>query len=110
MKILFFLIFFTSICLCLSAQTINYEKGSQDLSLKDTNYIYIGVTNKFNIEKEKLGIIRTISDNNGISSSLYNTYVEVSPKHEGFFRLTLEAQERKYNVLFLPKRVPDLGL
>ena len=61
MKTLFFLILFINISLCLSAQTIKYEKGIRDLSLKDTNYIYIGVTNKFNIEKEKRGIIRITS-------------------------------------------------
>jgi hypothetical protein len=96
--------------LFVSAQTIKYENAARDFSFKDTNYIYIGVLNQFHIEKEKLGIIRITSDNNGISSRLYNTYFEVSPSHEGVFTLTMEAPEREYKVLFLAKRVPDPAL
>jgi hypothetical protein len=109
MKTLLLLIHFTGISLCLSAQTIKYENAARDFSFKDTNYIYIGVLNKFHLEKEKLGIIRITSENKGISSSLYNTYFEVSPKHEGVFTLNLEAKRKGYKVLFVAKRVAEPG-
>lgn len=110
MKTLLFLVSLMFICLCLSAQGIKYENTGRDLSFKDTNYIHIGVVNKFNLEKEKLGIIRITSGKKGITSSLYGTYFEVSPKYEGVFTLTMEAADREYKILFLAKRIPDPAL
>jgi len=109
MKKLLFLIQFSSISLCLYAQSHKNENIARDFSFKDTNYVYIGIVNKFNLERKKLEILRITSKSNGISSYLYDTYFEISPKHEGVFTVTLESQKKKYNILVVAKRVSIPG-
>jgi hypothetical protein len=105
MKILLFLLHFSGIVICLSAQSNKSENAVRELSFTDTNYIYIGIVNKFNLEKEKLGIVRITPSTAGISSNLYNTFFEIFPKHEGVFTVTLEAQKKRYSILFVAKKV-----
>lgn len=100
-----FLIQFSIIGLCLSAQSNKNLNSVRELLFKDTNYVYIGVNNKFSIERKKLVILRISTNSNGISSNLYDTYFEISPKHEGVFIVTLESSKKKYNILFVAKRI-----
>lgn len=110
MKTLFFLVQLLSISICLSAQKFENRNLVREFSLKDTNYIYIGVNNRYNLDKEKLGVIRINNGNPGISIKLDNTYLEVTPKYQGFFSAIMETSSKKYRVLFVAKRISPTNL
>ncbi len=104
-KILITLIFIIN-TLHVLAQNTRKENSNKVLKITDTNFIYVGIPNKFLLGKKFIRLTVKFHQK-GIYSKISDTELIVSPMHEGVFIANTKYRSKSYKILFIAKRLPD---